>query len=172
MRRKRLLAVVTSIALLSSSFLNAGFTDGNELHLMPQDFLTANAADGSVTFDEESGTLTLHGAVTKDMIDAYKKNEAVTSVVAAEGTVLPSDCSKLFDSESTLDLITGKYVAKFWKNLQSIDLSKCDTSNVTNMSEMFIECRALTSLDVSSFDTSNVTDMSGMFDSCKALPPR
>ena len=136
MRRKRLLAVVTSVALLSSSFLNAGLTDGNELPLLSQNHLTANAADGSVTFDEESGTLTLHGAVTKDMIDAYKENEAVTSVVAAEGTVLPSDCSKLFYCILYFDSVASKNVATYWKNLQSIDLSKCDTSSVTNMSDM------------------------------------
>ena len=38
-----------------------------------------------------------------------------------------------------------------------------DTSNVTNMSNMFRGCGNLTSLDVSKFDTSKVTDMYGMF---------
>ena len=38
-----------------------------------------------------------------------------------------------------------------------------DTSNVTNMTSMFMMCSSLTELDLSSFDTSNATDMRGMF---------
>ena len=49
------------------------------------------------------------------------------------------------------------------QNLTSLDVSNFDTSNVTNMSGMFSGCSGLTSLDVSNFDTSNVTNMSGMF---------
>lgn len=53
--------------------------------------------------------------------------------------------------------------------LTSLDLSKFGTSNVTNMGSMFSNCFELTSLDLSSFDTSNVTDMSSMFSGCSAL---
>ena len=49
----------------------------------------------------------------------------------------------------------------------SIDLRGVDTSNVTNMNEMFFKCKA-TSLNISNFDTSNVTYMSGMFNGCQA----
>ena len=48
-------------------------------------------------------------------------------------------------------------------NMTSIDLSALDTSEVTNMSNMFSACISLTSLDVSNFDTSKVIDMSDMF---------
>ncbi|EOS49655.1 BspA family leucine-rich repeat surface protein, partial [Adlercreutzia caecimuris] len=41
----------------------------------------------------------------------------------------------------------------------SMDLSKLDTSSVTDMSNMFERCSSLTSLDLGSFDTSSVTDM-------------
>ena len=37
-----------------------------------------------------------------------------------------------------------------------LDVSKFDTSNVTDMSEMFESCDGLTSLDVSKFDTSRL----------------
>ena len=47
--------------------------------------------------------------------------------------------------------------------MTSIDLSVLDTSEVTNMSNMFSACISLTSLDVSNFDTSKVIDMSDMF---------
>ena len=53
--------------------------------------------------------------------------------------------------------------------ITSFDLSKYDTSNVTNMSDMFRNCSGLTSLDLSSFDTSNVTNMSDMFRNCSGL---
>ena len=53
--------------------------------------------------------------------------------------------------------------------ITSFDLSKYDTSNVTDMGHMFYGCSGLTSLDVSKFDTSNVTDMSYMFRDCSGL---
>ena len=53
--------------------------------------------------------------------------------------------------------------------LTTLDLSNFDTKNVTNMSYMFSNCFALTTLNVSNFDTQNVTDMSNMFGSCSAL---
>ncbi len=48
-------------------------------------------------------------------------------------------------------------------SLTSLDVSHFDTQNVTNMSWMFYGCGGLTSLDVSGFDTHNVTNMRGMF---------
>ena len=54
-------------------------------------------------------------------------------------------------------------------NMTSIDLSVLDTSEVTNMSNMFSACISLTSLDVSNFDTSKVTDMRSMFSGCSSL---
>ena len=54
------------------------------------------------------------------------------------------------------------YFDAFYK-MTAIDLSALDTSEVTDMRNMFSDCSSLTSLDVSNFDTSQVTDMSGMF---------
>ena len=47
--------------------------------------------------------------------------------------------------------------------LKTLDVSKWDTSNVTNMAGMFQKCESLKTLDISNWDTSNVTNMSGMF---------
>ena len=55
------------------------------------------------------------------------------------------------------------------KNLEELILDWVDTSNVTNMNNMFGSSDKLTSLDLSSFDTSNVTDMSYMFYNCSSL---
>lgn len=48
--------------------------------------------------------------------------------------------------------------------LNSIDLSKLDTSKVTNMAGLFQDSQSLGTLDLSNFKTSNVEDMSSMFE--------
>ena len=55
------------------------------------------------------------------------------------------------------------------EQITSFDLSKYDTSKVTNMSIMFEDCSGLTSLDLSSFDTSNLIYMTYMFSNCSNL---
>ena len=69
------------------------------------------------------------------------------------------------------DWLYGFYFDKNIKQYQisSIDVSKYNTSNVTNMNYMFSDCRGLTSLDLSNFDTAKVTDMSSMFYYCDGL---
>ena len=54
-------------------------------------------------------------------------------------------------------------------SLTSLDLSGWNTSNVTNMNYMFHDCSILTSLDLSAFNTSKVTNMEYMFGSCGSL---
>ena len=55
------------------------------------------------------------------------------------------------------------------KSLTALDLSSFDTSKVTGMCCMFVGCESLTALDLSNFDTSKVTDMDGMFLGCPSL---
>ena len=58
----------------------------------------------------------------------------------------------------------------YCKMLSQIDgLEYLNTSEVTNMREMFSDCRALSSLDVSNFNTQKVTNMGGMFADCSGL---
>ena len=52
--------------------------------------------------------------------------------------------------------------------LTSLDLSHFNTSKVTNMSKMFINC-GLSSLDLSHFTTDNVKYMNSMFHGCELL---
>lgn len=66
----------------------------------------------------------------------------------------PTSCQNMFSGCETIN---------------SFDLKKLDTSNVTSMSYMFHSCKALTTLDLSSFNTSNVTSMSYMFYNCPKL---
>ena len=53
--------------------------------------------------------------------------------------------------------------------VDKLDLSTFNTSKVTTMNNMFAMCRELVGLNISSFDTSNVTDMSYMFGGCSSL---
>ena len=61
------------------------------------------------------------------------------------------------------------------EKLTSIDLSNFDTSNVTDMSDLFNTSNifssysALTTLNISNLNTSNVTSMFSMFNSCTSL---
>ena len=56
------------------------------------------------------------------------------------------------------------------QNLESITgMSYLNTSEVTNMAYMFLDCVKLTSLDVSHFNTSKVINMDQLFSSCNRL---
>lgn len=54
-------------------------------------------------------------------------------------------------------------------NLTSLDLSCLNTASVTDMHDMFWGCINLKDLNLSGFNTAKVTDMSGMFHSCSSL---
>ena len=56
------------------------------------------------------------------------------------------------------------------KNLATIEgIENLNTEEVTDMSNMFMGCSALTSIDVTNFNTAKVTDMRNMFSACSAL---
>ena len=76
--------------------------------------------------------------------------------VAADGAIAPNP--------------NASWLLQDFVNLKTIKFGNCfDTSSVTDMSAMFIDCTSLTSLDLSDFDTSSVTDMRSMFDHCTDL---
>ena len=54
-------------------------------------------------------------------------------------------------------------------SITSLDLSGFDTSNVINMDGMFYYCANLIDLNVSGFDTSSAMSMDGMFQDCESL---
>ncbi len=55
------------------------------------------------------------------------------------------------------------------EKLTNLDLSHFNTSKVTEMEEMFYGCSSLVELNLSSFNTSNVTSMIEMFSGCSSL---
>ena len=70
---------------------------------------------------------------------------------------------------NTSEVTNMTYMFDQCKQLTSIDVSGFNTANVTDMSYMFNLCSGLMSLDLSSFNTTNVTDMRDMFYYCSAL---
>ena len=64
---------------------------------------------------------------------------------------------------------SSSYLFYGFANVESIDLTYLDTSQVTNMSGMFYSCSSLTSLNLSSFNTSQVINMGFMFSYCNNL---
>ena len=69
-----------------------------------------------------------------------------------------------FNTENVTNM---SYMFDNCQNLSSLDLSKFNTAKVTNMYAMFTHCQNLSSLDLSKFNTANVTDMSWMFSDCQ-----
>ena len=63
----------------------------------------------------------------------------------------------------------GQGMFAYLENVESLDLTNLDTSNITNMSSMFQGSSSLTSIKLSNFDTSNVKSMYRMFRDCTNL---
>ncbi|EXM37631.1 cell surface protein [Ruminococcus albus SY3] len=151
MQMKKILAVVMSLCMVAGAVSYGA-------PVITQS-ITAQAAETETycySFDETTGTLTLKGEIDSNALRSFntKYNLKVKSVTAEKGTVFPENCSNLF---------------YYYRNCTNIDLSKVNTSKVTNMRSMFSGCSVLIDLDVSSFKTSKVTDMSNMFSYCSSL---
>ena len=100
---------------------------------------------------------------------------------SAKDFVTPQYCGYMFEDMTTITEIdlgdnfntseTTEMVDMFRNcpNLVSVNLSSINTSKVTNMNSMFMGCKNLQSLELSNFDTSNVINMDGMFYECEKL---
>ena len=76
---------------------------------------------------------------------------------------------KVYLNKKSNEMFFSKSDEQKIKNILEIDLSNFDTSEVTNMSNMFYGMSNLTTLNVSHFNTSKVTDMSLMFHDVRNL---
>lgn len=141
--------------------------------------LIAEASSG-VSFDEETGVLTLYGNIENMFALAnYSGDKRVKEVKALKGTVLPADCTKLFcrleaekidiSNADTSHVTNMSDMFSCCSNLKYLNIDNIDTSNVTNMNQTFYACPNLKSINLQSFNTSNVTDMMNMFNQCSSL---
>ena len=102
--------------------------------------------------------------------DSVKKVVVKADITTSGTTIIPSSTVEAsFKGSNTSNVTNMKMMFMNCSGLTSLDLSGWDTSNVTDMRLMFTYCNHLTSLDVSSFDTSNVTNINGMFGFCSGL---
>ena len=111
--------------------------------------------------------------ITKAVFDPSFANARPTSTYKWFA-VSSNETSALTSVEDIENLNTSSvtnmgYMFLDCSNLTSLDLRSFDTSSVTSMYLMFYGCSNLTSLDLSNFNTSNVTDMSLMFCGCSNL---
>ena len=97
------------------------------------------------------------------------------------GVSVPRNCRNLFAGYSNLEYLDFRNCFDTSNvsdmrnmfgnccNMTNLDLSTFDTSRVTEMAAMFADCSSLDNLDLSSFDTTNVTSMNNMFYKCSRL---
>ena len=111
-------------------------------------FLTSKETLGENEYELNSG---------KNLPEWMKQSLGITKVVfdTSFANARPTSCYKWFWWCDKLKQVEGI------KNL--------NTKEVTDMADMFCECKDLSSLDVSGFNTEKVTDMSGMFYECISL---
>ena len=111
-------------------------------------FLTSKETLGENEYELNSG---------KNLPEWVKHTFSITKVVfdTSFANARPTSCYKWF----------------FWcENLNQVEgIKNLNTKEVTDMADMFYECRDLSLLDVSDFNTEKVTDMSGMFYECISL---
>ena len=119
-------------------------------------------------FDNATGTLTFRRGLSKPAgaydlnmesnnpgWEAQKRNIKKVVFDASFANARPTSCCWWFGNCFYLTEIEG--------------IENLNTQNVTDMSDMFTCCYALTSLDVSNFNTQNVEDMTDMFLGCEKL---
>ena len=147
-------------------------------------------ADGTLTFflasketlgENEYG---IYGGLgTPDWVWKNPNVANVTKVVfdPAFANARPTNCNEWFQNYVNLTSIEGiEYLNTsqvtdmhnmFYNcyHLQTTDFSGFDTRKVKDMSNMFYNCGSLKSLDISNFNTSEVTDMRSMFYHCIGL---
>ena len=108
-------------------------------------------------FDSNEGTLSSNWrsklGSSAEIIDQIKFTDSSTKMY------LPANSVRLFCGDSNYGLV----------ELNEIDLSKIDTSNVVYMDFLFSGCNGLTSLNLSGLDTANVISMGYMFEGCSNL---
>ena len=142
--------------------------------------------DSIKSIDNESKIWDMSSSKNKTVMARMVPNtdDSLTNTLYIQGkggVIANYTCNGLFDNFSKLleienlklfDTLTVTNMSQMFgncKNLITLDLSVFDTSQVTSMQGMFYGCTSLTTLDLNNSNTSKVTNMSYMFDGCKFL---
>ena len=133
----------------------------------------------------KGGTLELFGQLPNSIpaindSPFYSRRNDIKKIVALSGAKAGTSLEYVFyglDNVTSIDLskldtsnVTNMLgVFENCVNVETINVSTWDTSNVTTMKELFQSCFKLKSIDVSGWNTSSVTNMDYLFNTCKAL---
>ena len=134
--------------------------------------------------DGDEVVLTIHAGQLDPGYLAGKINSdlsnEITKIVIDPYVIAPKDSSGLFVdfrnvkefvglSNLNTSQVTNMSTMFVGSDAKELDLNGWDTSNVTDMNSMFSECEKLEKVNVKSFNTENVTNMAGMFFYCHHL---
>jgi len=116
--------------------------------------------EDSINIPEDSQSWDISAAEDKSVM-AYLENDGTVVYYGKEiqGYIVHIQANgKIYANENS------DFMFAYLHHLTAIEgMENLDTSKVTSMKGMFVNCNALTNVDLSHFDTSNVTDMSFMF---------
>jgi len=119
---------------------------------------------------------TVLGYYVKDNLES--ESSTYTLYIQAEGKIKINPIASYFatyqevyglENVDTSEVVDMSSMFLNMKSMTDLDVSNFDTSNVTDMSNMFSRLSNLTSLDISHFDTRNVTNMMWMFNGMRSL---
>ena len=144
------------------------FSESTECHSMPSYF---NTLPNEIYINEikqneaQKRTFYFNSEINNITMKWNQRLTKCDNMFSGLTNIINVDLSK-FDSSSVTDL---KCLFHKCSGITSINLSNFNTSLVTDMSNMFSDCNSLKILDLSSFDTSLVTDMHHMIYQCFEL---
>ena len=137
----------------------------------PEAYVVKSEDDKTITFYYDTQRGSRPGTVYD--IDATQVESGVTSPMWAGGHNHPNrtTTTAVFD-DSFKDYRLSDIKLFFFKMHaleQIVGIENLNTSEVTDMSNMFRDCRSLTAIDVTGFNTEKVTNLSCMFWGCTNL---
>lgn len=135
-------------------------------------FAIYSADDRSLNFYKRKGIPTVGDTFNGKMVTAIY--EGIEKAFYDVNNKVPwTDYLSDIKTAKVIDEISPVSIAQWFsecQNLISIDLTKLDTSKVTNMTSTFYHCTSLSSLSgLSGWDTSQVTMMMWTFNDCYSL---
>ncbi len=101
--------------------------------------------------------------------DVLKKVAKYVDQDGGEFKISKTSGQKVFAGNPNNNDVSFGYLLDNYKRIPVIDLENLDTSNVTDMHDMFNQCTNLKKLNISNLNTSKVMNMGYMFNSCSNL---
>lgn len=145
---RRAAAALIAVALTTGAL--PSFPVSEQLPLISA--ITAKADDDpNVYLSESTGELFLSGDCSALASEIREKASNARALSVISGAILPENCSALFAGNSSLE---------------TVDLSGADMSNVTDMSNMFVNCTKLKRITMNNLSLENVENASSLFAAC------